>query len=104
SAPGVFFSYEFPRRGIESTVIFKIEYVPQGDDLVTVWLNPDLAPGATEEEQSETLTTRFSAKAAFDQIRLRHLGGGGGWTFSDMAIATAFNDFVATAIEPNHAV
>src|SRR5579871_5340068 len=38
--------YEFPRRGSERTIIFKVQYVPGGDDIVTVWLNPDLGPGA----------------------------------------------------------
>jgi ligand-binding sensor domain-containing protein/signal transduction histidine kinase len=94
SSPGVFLPYELPRRGIESTVIFKVDYVPGGDDAVTVWLNPDLAPGATESSQAQSVVTTFSANASFNQLRLRHTGGGGGWTFSDMAIATSFNDFV----------
>ena len=95
SAPGVFLPYELPRRGIERTLVVKVQYVPGGDDRVTVWLNPDLAPGATEAGQPEGLITRFSADASFDEVHLRHGGGGGGWTFSDMAIATAFGDFVA---------
>ena len=95
SSPGVFLPYELPRRGIERTIVFKVQYVPGGDDLVTVWLNPDLAPGATEAGQPESLTTTFSANASFNEIHLRHGGGGGGWTFSDMEIATAFSDFVS---------
>ena len=91
---GNFLTYELPRRGIESTIVFKVQFVPGGDDLVTVWLNPNLETGATEESQPESLTTRFHARAAFNQIRLRHGGGGGGWIFSDMAIATRFQDFV----------
>src|SRR5262249_324686 len=87
-------AYELPRRGIGRTIVFKVQYVPGGDDLVTVWLNPDLGPGANEVYQSENLTTRLSANAPFDSIRLRHGGGGGGWTFSGMAIATSFSDFV----------
>lgn len=94
SSPGVFLPYELPRRGIERTILFKVQYVPHGEDLVTVWLNPDLAPGATEASQPQALTTQFRADASFDQVRLRHGGGGGGWAFSDMAIATAFGDFV----------
>ena len=90
-------SYEFPRRGVERTVVFKVQYIAGGDDLVTVWLDPDLGPGANEVYQADTLTTRFNADAAFDEIRLRHGGGGGGWMFSDMAIATSFNDFVDTS-------
>lgn len=97
SSPGVFLPYELPRRGIESTIVFKVRYVPGGNDLVTAWLNPDLGPGATEAGQPENLTTRFNANASFDEIRLRHGGGGGGWTFSDMAIATSFQDFVQGA-------
>ncbi|EEF60592.1 sensor histidine kinase [Pedosphaera parvula] len=86
--------YEFPRRGVERTIIFKVQYVAGGDDLVTVWLNPDLSVGATEVHQPESLTTRFNANASFDEIRLRHGGAGEGWVFSDLAIATSFSDFV----------
>jgi ligand-binding sensor domain-containing protein/signal transduction histidine kinase len=90
-------TYELPRRGLGRTIVFKVQYVPGGEDLVTVWLNPDLGPGANEAYQPESLTTRFSANAAFDSIRLRHGGGGDGWTFSGMEIATSFNDFVDTS-------
>ncbi|PWU14742.1 MAG: histidine kinase [Verrucomicrobia bacterium] len=95
SAPGVYLPYEFPRRGIERTIVFKVQYVAGADDLVTVWLNPDLSASASEASQPEELTTHFKADASFSEIHLRHGGGGGGWTFSDMAIATSFNDFVA---------
>jgi signal transduction histidine kinase/ligand-binding sensor domain-containing protein len=85
---------ELPRRGAERTIVFKVQYVPGGEDLVTVWLNPDLSAGATELLQLEALTTRFNANASFDEVRLRHGGGGEGWVFSDLSIATAFTDFV----------
>jgi ligand-binding sensor domain-containing protein/signal transduction histidine kinase len=88
------FKYELPRKGIERTIVFKVQYVPGAKDLITVWLDPDLGPGATEAGQMESLTTKFAANASFNQIRLRHSGGGDGWTFSEMAIATAFSDFV----------
>ena len=94
---GVFLPYELPRHGYDRTIVFKVEYVAGGDDRVTVWLNPDLAPGATEASQLESLTTRFTANASFNEVHLRHGGGGGGWTFSDMAIATSFDDFVTGA-------
>ena len=87
-------TYELPHWGIERTIVFKVQYRPGGDDLVTVWLNPNLLSGATEANQPESITTRFAANAAFDQIRLRHTGGGAGWIFSEMAVATSFNDFV----------
>ena len=97
--------YEFPRRDVERTIIFKIQYVPGGDDIVTVWLNPDLGPGANEVYQPESLTTRFNADASFDEIHLRHGGAGGGWIFSDMAIATSFNDFVdSSSAKPGGAI
>jgi ligand-binding sensor domain-containing protein/signal transduction histidine kinase len=91
---GSFYNYELPRRDVERTVVFKVQYVPGKDDLVTVWLNPDLSPGATEENQTIDRTTTFKANACFNQIRLMHGGGGPGWNFSDMAIATSFSDFV----------
>ncbi|MGC3957281.1 MAG: two-component regulator propeller domain-containing protein [Verrucomicrobiota bacterium] len=97
SASGTTSSYEFPRRGVERSIVFKVQYVPGGDDLVTVWLNPDLSPGANEVYQAESLTTRFSANASFDELRLRHGGGGTGWIFSGLAIATSFADFVDTS-------
>jgi signal transduction histidine kinase len=74
--------------------VFKVQFVPGGDDLVTVWLMPDLTGGASEGTQPETRTTQFKANASFDQLRLRHEGGGNGWIFSGMQIATSFHDFV----------
>ncbi len=91
---GLFRPYELPRHDVERTIIFKIQYVPGGDDLVTVWLNPNLGRGATDKNQLENFTTKFKAKATFNQIRLRQNGGGNGWIFSDMAISTSFSDFV----------
>lgn len=104
---GTFKPYELPHHGHPRTIIFKVQYVPGGDDLITVWLNPRLTRGATDENQPEILTTKFKANAAFNQIRLRHAAlklkdpkdgepdpGGNGWIFSDMAVATSFNDFV----------
>lgn len=98
---GNFFPYELPSHNHPRTIVFKVQYVPGGDDLVTVWLDPNLTHGATAENQPDNITTKFKAKATFDEIRLRHGGNGGirndggnGWFFSDMAIATSFNDFV----------
>jgi ligand-binding sensor domain-containing protein/signal transduction histidine kinase len=104
SGHGTFYDYENPHRGLESTIVFKVQYVPGGDDQITVWLNPDLGPGATETAQPESLVTRFKANASFDEIHLRHGGGGGGWTFSDMEIATSFNDFVTPASSESNGV
>ena len=91
---GIFKPYELPRHNDLRTIVFKVQYVPGGDDLITVWLNPNLMGGATDENQPQFLTTKFKANASFDQIRLRHAGGGNGWIFSDMAVATSFRDFV----------
>jgi len=94
SKPSPAFNYELVRKGIERTIVFKVQYAPDGRDEITVWLDPDLGPGATEQSQMASLTTRFFGNAAFNQIRLRHGGNGDGWTFSEMAIATSFGDFV----------
>ncbi len=91
---GGFQPYELPSHNHERTIVFKVQFVPGNDALVTVWLDPDLTHGASAENQPENLTTKFKAKATFDEIRLRFDGGGNGWIFSDMAIATSFNDFV----------
>ena len=96
SGHGILYDYENPHRGLESTILFKVQFVAGGDDLITVWLNPDLGPGATEIAQPESLVTRFHANASFDEIHLRHGGGGAGWVFSDMMIGTSFSDFVTS--------
>ena len=91
---GKFRPYELVRQGVERTLVFKVQYVPGSYARVTVWLNPNLGRGATDKNQPESLTTTFAARATFNQIRLRHEGGGNGWIFSDMAVATSFDDFV----------
>lgn len=102
---GTFKPYELPHHSQPSTIIFKVQYVPGGDDLITVWLNPRLTRGATDENQPAILTTKFKANASFNQIRLRHAAlkpkrdgepdpGGNGWIFSDMAVTTSFTDFI----------
>ena len=63
-----------PRKGIERTIVFKVQYVPGGKDMVTVWLIRTWGRGATEARQMESLTTKFAANASFNQIRLRHGG------------------------------
>ena len=103
AGPGTFFTYEHPHRGLESTIVFKVQYVAGGEDLVTVWLNPDLGPGASETSQPESLITRFNANASFDEIHLRHSGGGSGWIFSDLEIASSFSDFTTPASTPANA-
>ena len=69
---GKFFPYELPSHDHPRTIVFKVQYIPGGDDLVTVWLDPNLTHGATAENQPDNLTTKFKAKATFDEIRLRH--------------------------------
>lgn len=91
---GKFQPYELPSHNHTKTIVFKVQYVPDGNDLVTVWLDPNLAHGATAENQPDNIITKFKANCSFNQIRLRFDGGGNGWIFGDMAIATSFNDFV----------
>jgi signal transduction histidine kinase len=94
ATPGTFRPYEVVRHDVERTIIFKVQYIPGTDDLVTVWLNPNLSRGWSEKNQPANLTTKFKANACFDQIHLVHNGNGNGWIFSDMAVATSFDDFV----------
>lgn len=91
---GEYKPYEVVRHNQERTIVFKVQYIPGADDLVTVWLSPILTGNASEESQPASLTTKFKANGSFNQIRLRHDGKGNGWIFSDMAVATSFNDFV----------
>jgi signal transduction histidine kinase len=101
AAMGVLMPYELPNHNHPRTIVFRVQYMPGGDDLVTAWLEPNLSHGATAENQPESITTKFKANASFDEIRLRHGyeessrdAGGNGWIFSDMAMATSFEDFV----------
>ena len=103
---GQYKPYEVVRMKEERTIVFKVQYIPGGDDLITVWLSPQLSRGDSEENQPEMLTTKFKANASFNQILLRHdrvieegridneERGGNGWIFSNMAIATSFKDFI----------
>ncbi len=86
--------WEYVRKGIPKTIVAKIEFHAGHDANVTVWLAPNLDPGATENDQPTNLITQFEADATFDEIRLIHRGAGDGWKFSDLALATTFEDFV----------
>lgn len=83
-----------PRRGIKRTFVYKIQFVPDGNDLVTVWIQPNLGVDNSESTQLPDQTTSFKANASFNEVRLIHRGGGEGWIFTDLAIATSFSDFV----------
>ena len=89
-----FREYELPRRGNNRIIVFRVQYVPGEDDRVTVWLGPELTRGANDNNQRTNLTTTFRANASFNEIHLRHVGSGNGWTYSDMAVATTFQDFI----------
>jgi len=96
--------FEAPRSRVRRTIVFRVQYIPGSPDIVTVWLEPDLSPGATEAAQNTNLITMFRANAFFDELRLCHHGGGNGWEFSDLAVATTFEDFVRPYYweEPQH--
>jgi len=86
--------WEYTRRGIPKIIVAKIELRPGRDAHITVWLAPHLDAGATENNQPTNLITQFEANATFDEIRLIHRGAGDGWNISELAIATAFEDFI----------
>lgn len=89
------FGWQYIRAGTPVCFVFKVEYVPGQDDRITVWLDPNLSLDATEFNQTTNIITRFEANATFDEIHLVQRGGsGGGWKFSDLAVATSFADLL----------
>jgi signal transduction histidine kinase len=86
--------YQCVRKGTPVIFLVKIEYIPGHDAHITVWLNPHLSLDATEMNQPTNIVTRFEANATFDEIRLLHRGPGDGWKFSNLAIASSFEDFI----------
>ncbi len=94
SMPDPPFSYEYMRAGAPRYIVFRIEYVPGQDARVTAWLNPLLSRGMTEFNQPTNIMVHFEADATFDEFRLIHRGYGGGWEFSEMMVATSFEDLL----------
>jgi signal transduction histidine kinase len=94
SVPEPPFSYEYMRWGASRYIVWRIDYVPGQDARVTAWLNPDLSRGMTEFNQPTNIVVHFEANAAFDEFRLMHRGNGGGWVFSQMLVATSFEDLL----------
>lgn len=88
------YNWEYMRAGVPKNIAFKVEFVPGHDARITTWLNPDLSLGATEINQPTNIVTRFEAKATFDEIRLIHRGGQGGWKISQMVAGTSFEDLL----------
>jgi signal transduction histidine kinase len=88
------FNYEYMRAGAPRYLVLKIEYIPGQDARLTAWLNPDLSIGATEFNQPTNLVVHFEANATFDEFRLVHRGYGGGWKFSQMMVASSFEDLL----------
>ena len=92
--PDLPFPYEYMRSGVSRFVVMRVEYIPGQDAHVTAWLNPDLSSGMTEYNQATNIVVRFEANASFDQFRLMHRGFGEGWKFSQMMVATSFEDLL----------
>ncbi|HWD91434.1 MAG TPA: ATP-binding protein [Verrucomicrobiae bacterium] len=94
SIPDPPFNYEYMRAGTPRYLVLKVEYIPGQDARVTAWLNPDLSIGATEFNQLTNLVVHFDANATFDEFHLIHRGYGGGWKFSQMMVASSFEDLL----------
>jgi signal transduction histidine kinase len=87
------YHWEYIRAYEPRYIALKVQYVPNHDAHITVWLEPDLSYGATEINQPTNIVTQFDANATFDEIHLIHRGGnGGGWRFSQMVAGTSFED------------
>jgi len=93
-APQPPFAYEYMRAGIPRYIVMRVEYIPGSDARVTAWLDPDLSSGATEFNQPTNIVVHFEANANFDEIRLVHRGYGDGWKFSQMLVASSFEDLL----------
>jgi signal transduction histidine kinase len=94
SFPDPPFNYEYMRAGTPRYLVLKIEYIPGQDARITAWLNPDLSMGATEFNQPTNLVVQFEANATFDEFHLVHRGYGSGWKFSQMMVASSFEDLL----------
>ena len=94
SIPDPPFNYEYMRAGAPRYLVLKMEYIPGQDTRVTAWLNPDLSIGATEFNQPTNLVIHFEADATFDEFHLIHRGYGSGWKFSQMMVASSFEDLL----------
>lgn len=94
SVPDSPFAYEYMRAGTPRYLVLRIEYIPGQDARVTAWLNPDLSSEMTEFNQPTNIVVHFEANATFDEFRLIHRGYGGGWKFSQMLVATSFEDLL----------
>jgi len=88
------FTYEYMRAGAPRYIVMRVEYIPDQDAHVTAWLHPDLSSGMTEFNQATNIVVHFEADATFDEFRLIHRGYGGGWEFSQMLVATSFEDLL----------
>jgi len=88
------YTYEYMRAGTPRYIVMRIEYIPGQDAHVTAWLHPDLSSGMTEFNQATNIVVNFEANATFDEFRLIHRGYGSGWEFSQMLVATSFEDLL----------
>ena len=84
--------FEPPRYGVQRTFVVRVQFIPKGNDQITVWMEPDLRAGSDELRMTRNQTTTFRADASFDRILLSHRGGGHGWRIGNLAIATQFED------------
>ncbi len=92
--PDLPFPYEYMRSGVPRYIVMRVEYIPKQDAHVAAWLQPDLSSGMTEYNQPTNIVVHFEANANFDEFRLMHRGFGDGWEFSDMMVATSFEDLL----------
>lgn len=84
--------FDSPRIGTPRTIAARIDFIPGDIDRITVWMQPDLSAGSKESRMLPKQTTTFRANASFDEIRLRHRGGGRGWRIGSLMVATTFED------------
>ena len=87
--------FEPPRFGVRRTIVVRVQFIPEKNDQITVWMEPDLSAGSNEQRMTQNQTTTFRADASFDQILISHRGAGNGWKIGNLTIATKFKDLTA---------
>lgn len=89
-------AYQYIRDTDVTTTIICVQYIPGTNDVVTIWLNPDLT--VSESSQSTNLITSFQNNCSFSEVDLLNINydggtaaggaGSGVWVYSDVVIAT----------------
>ncbi|MFI4862545.1 MAG: PEP-CTERM sorting domain-containing protein [Phycisphaerales bacterium JB063] len=80
--------WEFIEFDDPTQILVRIDFAANGDDTVTVWLDP--VNGANEASQPAALTTTRLADTPFDAVHLRAGNDATSYSYSNIVFATTF--------------